>query len=251
MLNRIMIGRYYPISSPVHHMNPVAKLLSMILYIITIFLCKDIKLMLLLTLVVFMLYELAHLPRKIYFKTLFSLKFILLFILVIYYLMGYGLEDVILVCLRLYVIVLYTTILTLTTPTSNITYALKTILTPLKLIGIPVNKMAFSISLALRFIPTIMDQASKIMKSQASRGIDYYSSNLAGKFLAIKTMLLPMFILTIRRADTLSESMQMRLYDINGKRSSLKRYKWTLFETFIVFMHIGLMAIVIARMVIK
>lgn len=250
MLNNLVIGSYYPIKSRVHLMNPVSKVICTILFIVMVFLCNDIRLMILLSFMSILLFELAHLPRKIYLRTLLNLKYLLLFIILIYYLIGADIETVINMCLRLYIIVLYTTILTLTTTPNNLTEGLKTIMTPFRLIGLPVNKLALSLSLALRFIPTIIDQGNKIMKSQASRGIDYYASNIKGKLLAIKSMLIPMFILTIRRADNLAEAMEVRLYDINAKRTSLHKNDWTLFDTSFVFMHFLILSLIVIRMVI-
>ena len=251
MLNKVAIGRYYPIKSKVHLMNPIAKIICTILFVAMTFLCHDIRLMVLLAFICVLMIELARLPRILYLKSFSSLKFLFLFLLVIYYFLGSDLETILNMCLRLYLIVIYTSILTLTTPPNEITYALQVVMAPLKLIGIPVNKMALSISLALRFIPTIIDQGNKIMKSQASRGIDYYASKLSGKLLAIKSMILPMFILTIRRADLLAEAMEVRLYDINAKRTIFRANKTTFFDFFLVTIHLGILILIIARMVIK
>ena len=251
MLNSIVIGSYYPVKSKVHFMNPVSKIICTILYIAMTFLCQDVRLMLLLTLLSVLMVEMAHLPKSLYLRTLRSLKFIIILTVIIYYMVGTDLETVLNMVFRLINIVLYTTILTLTTPPTEITYGLQKTLAPLKLIGIPINKMSLSISLALRFIPTIIDQGNKILKSQASRGIDYYASSVKGKFTAIKSMLLPMFILTIRRADTLSEAMQVRLYNINSKRTNFRINKWSFFDTFLVLVHFGILILIIAKLVIK
>lgn len=251
MLNNFIIGSYYPVKSKIHFMNPVSKILCTIIYIAMTFLCQDVKLMLLLTLLAILMIEMAHLPKSIYFRTLRSLKFIIILMVIIYYIIGTDLETVLNMTFRLINIVLYTTILTLTTPPTELTYGLQVALSPLKIIGVPVNRMSLSISLALRFIPTIIDQGNKILKSQASRGIDYYASSIKGKFTAIKSMLLPMFILTIRRADTLSEAMQVRLYNINSKRTNFRINKWGIFDTFLFLLHLGILVIIIVRMIIK
>lgn len=250
MLNKVVIGSYYPIRSKIHFMNPIVKIICTVLFIILTFLCHDIRLMSLLTLICIFLLEMANLPRMIYLKTFSGLKYLMLFMIIIYYFMGTNIEVVLNMCLRLYLIVLYTTIITLTTTPNDITYGLKVLLSPLKLLGVPVNKLSFSISLALRFIPTIIEQGNKIMKSQASRGIDYYASNLSGKILAIKSMILPMFILTIKRADSLAEAMEIRLYDINGKRTNFHEKKCGFFDILLLSIHFGILFLLIARMVI-
>ncbi len=251
MLNNIVIGSYYPVKSKIHFMNPVNKMLCTILFIVTSFLCKDPKIMLLLTFLCVLMAELGHLPKSIYFKTFKNLRLLIVLLAILYYFMGVDLDTVICVILRLLNIVLYTTVLTLTTAPTELTYGLQKVLGIFKIVGLPVNKMALSLSLALRFIPTIIDQGNKILKSQASRGIDYYASRFGGKVMAIKSMIIPMFILTIRRADILSESMQFRLYDINAKRTNFKVSKISFFDIFIFVIHAGILGVIIARMVIK
>lgn len=249
MLNRIIVGSYYPIRSKIHSMNSVVKILCTLIFIVMTFLCQDIKIMLFLTFMCILMIELSHVPKRIYIKTFASIKYLILFLIAIYYFIGSDINTILNMIIRLYIIVIYTMLLTLTTTPNDITYGLQKVMSPLKLIGIPVNRMALSISLALRFIPTIIGQGNKIMKSQASRGVDYYASNLSGKFLAIKSMLIPMFILTIRRADSLSEAMEVRLYDINAKRTCLRERKLHFIDIFLLFIHIGILILLIVRMV--
>lgn len=249
MLNKVMIGRYYPIDSLVHKMNPLAKIICVLLFIIMSFLTFDIRFnVLLLVLLVLMLCN-TKVPFKIYFKTISSIKWLLLFILIINLIVGSNLEVTIITMFRLIFVVLYTSILTLTTPPTEITYGLEKLFLPLKLIGIPVNKMALSISLALRFIPTIIDQGNKIIKSQASRGIDYYNSNLKGKILAIKSLIIPMFVLSIKKADDLADSMEVRLYNVNSKRINFRQNRWHFYDTFLVLMHLGLFILIMKEVV--
>ena len=107
--------------------------------------------------------------------------------------------------------------------------------------------MALSLTLAIRFIPTIIDEANKILKSQASRGIDYYNSNLKGKYVAVKAMLFPMINLTIKKADDLADAMEVRLFSINNKRTNYRINKWNMFDNYIVFVHIILFIICLIK----
>ena len=249
MLNKIMIGRYYPINSLVHKMNPLAKIICVLLFIIMSFLTFDIRFNAMLFILLMLMVCNTKVPFDIYFKTLFSIKWLLLFILIINLIVGSNLSVTIITMFRLIFVVLYTSILTLTTPPTEITYGLEKLFLPLKLIGIPVNKMALSISLALRFIPTIIDQGNKIIKSQASRGIDYYNSNLKGKILAIKSLIIPMFVLSIKKADDLADSMEVRLYNVNSKRINFRQNKWHFYDTFLVLMHLGLFILIMKEVV--
>ena len=149
--------------------------------------------------------------------------------------------------LRLISIVLYTSILTLTTSPTEITYGLEKFLSPLKIIKVPVNKIALSISLALRFIPTLIDQGNKILKSQASRGVDYYNSNIKDKFMAIKSMLIPMFVITLKKSDDLADTMAVRLYNVNEKRTNFRVNKWSFFDIYMVIIHVCILILIIIK----
>lgn len=251
MLNNVSVSRYYPIDSFIHRRNPFIKLVCTLLYVISLFLCYRIDFMLCLTFLLVAIFFLAKLPAKIYMHVLLSLKYILIFIILIYVLMKLDLVEMIMTCLRLYLVVLSTTILTLTTSSNDVASSFGKLLSPLRYIGVPVNKISLSLALALRFIPTIIEEGDKIMKSQASRGVDYYESKLSKKFLSIKTMIIPMFILTLRRADSLAEAMSVRQYDINSKRTSLKENKITYMDLILLFIHISITILLIIGLVIK
>ena len=245
MLNKIMIGRYYPVNSQVHKMNPLAKIICILLFIVMIFFTYDIKFNVIISVLLILMLLNTKVPMKIYIKTILSIKWLLLFILIINLILRTNLQVTIITALRLVYIVLYTSILTLTTPPTEITYGLEKFFSPLRLIGIPVNKMALSISLALRFIPTIIDQGNKIIKSQASRGIDYYNSKFRGKILATKSLIIPIFVLSIKRADDLADAMEVRLYNINNKRTNFRQNRWGVYDTFLVLMHLALFILIV------
>ena len=247
MLNNFVLGRYYKQKSKIHLMNPLSKIICTLSFIFMIFICNDIKLMLLLGLIAVLMTEMSKVPRNIYFKSVLSLKYILLFILIINLIFQIDKITTIMTMLRLVLVVIYTTLLTLTTPPTEITYGLELLLSPLKIIRIPVNKMALSISLALRFIPTIIDQGNKILKSQASRGIDYYNSNFKGKFIAIKAMIIPMFVVTLKKADNLADAMTVRLYSVNAKRTNFRVNKWHFFDSYMVLIHLTILVLIIYR----
>lgn len=245
MLSNLVLGRYQKGNSKIHYMHPLSKIICAMLFVLMVLICNNIKLMILLTCLTILITEMADVSRKIYLKTIFSLKFILLFILIINFIFKIDIIVTIISILRLVSIVLYTSILTLTTSPTEITYGLEQFLSPLKLIKVPVNKIALSISLALRFIPTLIDQGNKILKSQASRGVDYYNSDLKGKFIAIKSMLIPMFVVTLKKADNLAEVMAIRLYDVNEKRTNFRINKWCFFDTYMVIIHLSILILII------
>ncbi len=245
MLNKVTIGRYYPICSKVHMMNPIAKILCLILFVLAVFVANNIFLLtIILILLILMLLD-SKIPLKTYVDTVLSIKWFLLFIIITNYLLKVNIFDNLIIVFRLTAMILYTSILTLTTPVNEITYGLERVFSPLKLFKIPVNKMALSISLALRFIPNLIDEGNKILKSQASRGIDYYNSNFKTKVMALRTLIIPVFILTIKRADDLADSMEVRLYNISSKRINFRQNKWGFYDTFLFTLHLSLFILVV------
>lgn len=247
MLDNIIIGKYYPVRSRVHLMHPLSKIICTITFIIMSAFANTVILNLaLFGLVILMIFN-SNIPFRYFFSTIKSLRFILLFTIVINFIFNVYFEVTLVMLCRIILIVLYTSILTLTTPPTEITYGLEKFFSPLKAFRIPVNKMALTISIALRFIPTIIDQANKILKSQASRGIDYYNSNIRGRFIAIKSLIIPMFILTLKKADDLADSMTIRLFSIHNTRTNYRINKWKFYDTFLVAIHIVLLIGLIYR----
>lgn len=245
MLNKVMIGRYYPIDSFVHKMNPLAKIICILLFVVMIFLTYDFRFNIIISILLLLMLSNTKVPFNIYLKTVLSIKWLLLFIFLINLILGTSLQITIITIMRLIYVVLYTSILTLTTPPTEITYGLEKLFLPLRIIGIPVNKMALSISLALRFIPTIIDQGNKIIKSQASRGIDYNHCNLKGKILSLKSLIIPMFVLSFKKADDLADAMEVRLYNVNSKRVNFRQNRWGFYDTFLVLMHLSLFVLIV------
>lgn len=244
MLNNITIGRYHPGKSKIHLMNPTAKIISIILFVLISLFSNDILLNLIISIIVLLVIGLTHIPLKTFVKTIYGLRVLIVFIFLINFILKVELLLIGLMLLRLVTLVLYTSILTLTTTPNDIAYGLETIMWPFKKI-IPVNQIALSISLSLRFIPTIIDQANRVLKALASRGVDYAHTSLKGKVEAVKALLLPLFILSFKRADTLSDVMEVRLYDNKVKRTNYHIDHWHLFDLYIVLMHILILIVII------
>lgn len=233
-----MLSRYYNISSKIHNMNSLAKIICVLLFAIMLFLSFDIKYNVVLTILLILMLLNTKVPIKMYLKTVFSIKYLLMFIFIINLILKNDIYETIIIALRLIYIVLYTSILTFTTSPSEITYGLEQFLSPLKLFKLPISKMALSIALALRFIPNIIEQGNRILKAQASRGVDYYNSKFKDKLKSIKSLIIPIFILSIKRSDDLADCMELRLYDINKKRTNYRTNSWKLYDTIILLIHL-------------
>lgn len=243
MSNSNLLGSYYPEKSIIHSINPLIKIISILILLLSIFINNNIYISIIILLLIILISLFAKLPYNTYLKVLYGLKYIILFTIIIYLLFNYNLIDIVVIVLKLYSIVLYTTIITMTTSHKEMTRGIEMFLYPFSLIGLNVNKVSLMLTLALRFIPTILTQADKIMKSQRSRGIDYNSYEINKKLYSLKTILLPIFILTLRRADTISDVLQLRMYDLNNTRTHLINYEIKLKDIIFLLINILILAL--------
>lgn len=133
--------------------------------------------------------------------------------------------------LRLIIIIIMTTILTATTKPLDLTLGLEHLLTPLKKVGFPAHEIAMMISIALRFIPTLMEETQRIMKAQASRGVDFQEGTLKEKILSIISLIIPLFISAFQKAEDLANAMESRNYNPDAKRTRYKQLKWKVADT--------------------
>ena len=179
-----------------------------------------------------------------YLKSLSKMKIFLGLLFIVNIILGVKFITNVLIITKLILLINYLNILTLTTPSTEITYGLELFLKPLNKLHIPVNKVSLYISLGLRFIPTIFDEATKILRTQASRGVDYYNSDIKGKIEAIKAMMIPTFVLSLKKMEILSDSMKVRLFSYDNKRTNYRINKWGFFDTVSVAVH-GILFILI------
>lgn len=247
-MSNIVLGKYIPKDSPIHKMNSVSKMISLLLFIILLFFDYYLLLGFLAFITIGMLY-MSKVPLKIYAKALSGINILLIMYIIITLIFGGTWEVVIITSLKIVLCLLYTMCLTFTTSKSELTYALEKIMTPLALFKVPVAHIALVLTLSLRFIPSIFEQTEKIMKSQASRGIDFKHTNVQGKIIALSSMIVPMFILTSKKANSVADNMEVRLYSLDSKRSSYRASRWTSMDENIILVHIALLAYAIARIV--
>lgn len=129
--------------------------------------------------------------------------------------------------LRILNVIMLTSLLTLTTMTTDLNHGIESLLRPLKVIKFPVDTLAMMLSLTLRYIPTLLEETNKIMKAQASRGVDFKEGKLKDKISQMVSLLVPIFIISFRRAEDLSNAMEARGYEIGAKRTKIDAYKTT------------------------
>ncbi|MDD3048918.1 MAG: energy-coupling factor transporter transmembrane protein EcfT [Bacilli bacterium] len=236
-------GKYLPINSKLHQMNSTSKLICVLLLIISLFIGWNIYLISLLVLLTLMMMILSKVPLNLYFKIIIGIIPIIILIMLFNIIFNISIVFTILISVKIIIGVLYTMILTYTTSTTEITYGLEQILSPLKYLKISVNKVALSISLFLRLIPTIFEQGHKIMNAQASRGRDFKYSKIITKIKIILAMIFPMFSKSFIKLDNLKDAMTIRLYNYNNKRTNYRMNKWSRTDNLIIYLHMFILGL--------
>lgn len=243
MLTDITLGQYYPGRSFLHQMDPRAKILCTMIFICAIFLANDLWTYLLVTAFIGAAVAVSGVPVKMVWKAVKPLWVILLFTLLIHILTTKGTEifswgwitiseegvrNGVLMTLRLVYLIAFSSLLTYTTSPIVLTDGIEALLSPFKKIGVPAHELAMMMTIALRFIPTLLEETDRIMKAQASRGADFSTGNLWQRAKSMVPLLVPLFISAFRRADDLATAMEARCYRGGEGRTKMRelRYTW-------------------------
>lgn len=251
-MSEITFGRFTPFNTSIHRIDPRNKILLMILLMVCVFLGVNswsttliMSAILLLFLIIFFI--IAKIKFIDLFRSLSALWFLILFLLIIYifvpnnnydpthvafyigtypvnydafYQAGY-------IILRIIMMLMIMMLLTSTTSPMNLTYGLEWYMTPLKIFKFPTHIVAMTLSIALRFVPTLIDETDRIIKAQSSRGACFQKGSFFKKFGAIISLIIPLFVSAINRSEDLSNAMEARGYDPYGKRSRYRKLTFT------------------------
>ena len=262
-LQNITLGQYMPGNSAVHRLDPRNKILLTLAYIITVFLVKGPAGYLLSAGLVYLCAKLAHIPLKYLTRGLKPLRFIIIFTAIINIFMGVGddvifkvwfiqatwggLRNAVFFSLRLIFLVLGTSILTLTTSPIALTDAIERLLSPLRVFRFPAHELAMMMTIALRFIPTLLEETDKIMKAQSARGADFETGNLLRRAKAMVPLLVPLFISAFRRAGDLAMAMEARCYHGGEGRTRMHVTKFTRLDVNAILLMVVYLGLIIAE----
>ena len=261
MLNNITMGQYYPVDSPVHRLDPRIKLILTIVFIVVVFMAKTFLGYALILGFVWMTSRLANVPFRMLLRGLKPLRLIIIltFLLNLFFTAGEtlwlelwiiritkeGFMQAAFYSLRLIFLVIGTSLLTLTTSPVSLSDAIEILLTPLKKIHFPAHELAMMMTIALRFIPTLLEETDKIMKAQMARGADFESGNLISRAKAMVPLLVPLFVSAFRRASDLAMAMESRCYHGGEGRTRLRVLKITRNDWIACGAMAGLLALII------
>lgn len=240
MIKDITIGQYLPGDSFIHKLDPRIKIILSFIFIVAVFVVNNFIGYLFIALFTFFTIFVSKVPFKYIFKGLKPIIWIIIFTAVLniwltpgntIYQLGpvkisdKGLNLAIFMVFRLIFLIIGTSLLTLTTTPIALTDGIERLLNPFKKIGLPAHELAMMMTIALRFIPTLLDETDKIMKAQMARGADFESGNVLKRAKNLVPLLVPLFISSFRRADDLAMAMEARCYRGGEGRTRLKQLK--------------------------
>ena len=240
MIRDITLGQYYPGSSWIHKLDPRIKILATLLYIVALFVIRDFAGFIVAIVALEAVIIISKVPRRFIWRGLKPVLLIIAFTLLINMFMikgdvlwqlGFlhitreGLRTAAFMGIRLVLLIIGSSMLTLTTRPIGLTDGIEALLSPFKKIGLPAHELAMMMTIALRFIPTLLEETDKIIKAQQARGADFESGNILRRAKALVPILVPLFISAFRIAQDLAMAMEARCYGGSVKRTRMNEMK--------------------------
>ncbi|MEG1559869.1 MAG: energy-coupling factor transporter transmembrane component T [Clostridia bacterium] len=261
MLKDITLGQYFPGNSLIHKLDPRTKIILMILYMIIVFLAQKIWLLIPISAFVTLALLLSQVPANYFLRSLKPLRFILIFMFIInlfviqtgkpivsFWIIKITDEAVyraLFISFRLILLVAGSSLIILTTTPISLTDGLERLLSPLKRIKFPAHELAMMMTIALRFIPTLIEETDRIMKAQLSRGADFETGSIIKRAKALIPILVPLFVSAFRRADELALAMESRCYHGGEGRTKMHILKFARYDLYAVLCTTALGVIVV------
>ncbi len=263
-MNNLVFGKYIPVDSPIHRLDPRAKLIALFVLIVAIFVPTSWWAYLALAVGILIIVILAKIKLSLIVKTLKPTVIMMIFLLIINCLtirtgdvlcniLGLNIYsdaifNTLFIVVRLLLMVNVTTTLTATTKPLDLTLGIESLLSPLKVFHFPYHEIAMMISIALRFIPTIIEETMRIMNSQKSRGVDFEEGKLSEKINAILSLIIPLFTVAFQRAYELADAMEARGYIPDKERTRYHVLKFDFNDVlFVLYANVLLVLSILSR----
>lgn len=261
MMDKLIFGRYIPGDSIIHRLDPRAKLLASFYFIGIIFLANNWQTYLFLFAFTMATIALSKIKYKFFINGVKPLIWLILFTVVlqvlfsrggeVYFEWGpivisqFGLLNGVFIFCRFVLIIFMSTLLTLTTAPLALTDAIEFLLRPLNVVKFPVHEIALMLSIALRFVPTLMDETEKIMNAQRARGVDFGEGNVFQQMKSIVPLLVPLFVSSFNRAEELATAMEARGYQGGEGRTKYRLLKWKRNDTLVILVYVVVTALLV------
>ena len=260
MIRDITLGQYYPGDSAVHRLDARTKIIATLLYIIELFVVNNFWGFLIAAAALFAVIAVSRVPLKFIFRGLTAVFLIIAFTFILNLFMVdgrvlwqwkfltityEGVSRAFFMAVRLILLIIGSTIMTLTTKPVELTDGLEKLLKPFSKIGLPSHEIALMMTIALRFIPTLMEETDKIIKAQQARGADFESGNLLQRAKSLIPILVPLFVSSFRIAQDLALAMEARCYRGGGGRTRMNEIRFRRGDAFAAVLMVLFLAVII------
>jgi len=261
MIRDITIGQYYPENSIIHRLDPRTKLVGTLVFLVSIFLFKSFWGYIPVLIFLFSCIKISKVPFKHIIKGLKAIVMLLAFTMIFNILLTRGdnlvfqwkfiqiyregLETAAFMGIRLTLLIIGSSLMTFTTTPTQLTDGMEKLFGPLKIFKLPVHEIAMMMSIALRFIPILLEETDKIMKAQQARGADFEEGNVFHRAKALVPILVPLFISAFRRAGDLAMAMEVRCYHGGDGRTRMKPLKYKLRDYMAYLVMLAYLAVII------
>lgn len=261
MLKDITLGQYFPGTSFLHQLDPRCKIIATLIVIVAIFLAGSLPAYGLITVFILLCFFISHLPLKLILKSLKPLWVIIILTMGIHvfttsgtviwqwgilHITWEGIRQGALMTARLIYLIVFSSLLTYTTSPIVLTDGIEHLLNPFRRIGVPAHELAMMMTIALRFIPTLLEETDRIMKTQTARGANFTSGSIMQRGRNMIPLLVPLFVSAFRRADDLATAMEARCYRGGEGRTRMHELAYTFRDTIAMIVVIGLTAVLVA-----
>ncbi len=264
MIRDITLGQYYPGNSVIHKLDPRVKILATLLYIVALFVVNDFPGFIVAVVLLEAVIILSKVPRRYIWRGLKPVLIIIAFTLTvnifmvggdiiwqfgILHITRQGLRTAAFVGIRLVLLIIGSSMLTLTTRPIGLTDGIEALLSPFKKVGLPAHELAMMMTIALRFIPTLLEETDKIIKAQQARGADFESGNILRRAKALVPILVPLFISAFRIAQDLAMAMEARCYGGVVKRTRMNAMKFARRDLIATVIFCAFLAVIVLQRV--
>ncbi len=262
MIKDITLGQYFPGASPIHKLDPRTKVLLTILYIVSLFVIRGGWGYFVSAAMMFVIIALSRIPFGVVLRGIKPILFVLLFTATFNLIYGTGtpifedvswlgwltwngLRNAVFMAVRIILLVIGTSFMTYTTSPIMLTGAMESLLAPLKWVKVPVHELSMMMTIALRFIPTLVDETDKIISAQKARGADFETGNIFRRAKALVPILIPLIISAFRRAEELADAMECRCYHGGNDRTRYKVFHFAARDALAALVMTGQLALII------
>ena len=240
MSSGVLMGQYYPVESPVHAMDPRVKIIIAVIFMVVLFFGNNFYAFIIMGAFAFLAAAMSKVPPGLLLRGLRPIAFIMVFTIILHLFLTpgpamfkigpitatwSGLVQGLFIGVRLVILIMFTSLLTLTTSPIELTDGIEDLLKPFARLGVPAHELAMMMTIALRFIPTLLEEAERIMKAQMARGADFESGNMVKRAKSLVPLLVPLFVSAFRRADDLAMAMEARCYRGGEGRTRMRQFR--------------------------